>query len=65
MLKTAVVEKISTYILWSVSLVLFFVQSCHFLDNGAEYGGAGRAEDDNIIWRTRSAYRITKAGDTF
>jgi hypothetical protein len=53
-----------THILCSVVLFLFFLQSCRLWENGAEYGGAGQATDNNIIWRARFACRITKAKDT-
>jgi hypothetical protein len=34
-----------------------------FYDIVEKYGTAREATDDNIIWRQRSAFRITKATD--
>jgi hypothetical protein len=59
LLKTEVVEKIRTHILCLVSLILFFVQSSILGENGEKYDGVGQVEDDNLIWRTRCASRIT------
>ena len=63
--QTEFVEEIehSFYVQWPY--FYFSLQSCRLWKNGAEYGGAGQATDNNIIWRTRFACRITKARDTF
>jgi hypothetical protein len=38
-------------------------QSCRLYDNLEEYGRAGQATKDNIIWRVRFACWLTKTTD--
>jgi hypothetical protein len=56
MFHTEVVGKIKSHILCTVTF---------FLDNVEKFGTARQATDDNIIWRMRFAYWITKSTDTY
>jgi hypothetical protein len=61
MFHTKVVEKIKTHILCSVT---FFQNPCRLWYNVEKFGRARQATDDNIIWRMRFAYWVTKSTDT-
>jgi len=52
-----IVERINTH----VSCLTIFPKILPFLDNVEKYGIAPQATDDNVIWRLRFAYKITKA----
>ena len=58
--QTKVVGNIKASILCSVT---FSRKSCHLWDNAEKYGTAREAADD-VIWRTRFAFSVTKATHT-
>ena len=46
------------------SKILFSRKLCHLWDNVGKYGSVGKATDNNIIWRMRTASWTTMATDT-
>jgi len=42
----------------------FSRKSCRLSGNVEKYGRARQAKDDNIIWRMRIVYWVSKAADT-
>jgi hypothetical protein len=61
MFQTKVVEKIRTYVLYSIT---FFWKLCHLWDNMQKYARATGARDDSIIWHIFLVCYIPKATDT-
>jgi hypothetical protein len=57
MFQTKFVEKFKTHILYSIT---FSRKSCCLWDNVENCGRARQATDDNIMWRMRIAWWITK-----